>query len=138
MKAMVAGGWDYTLTPKDYAFLERTVRQLRVTEIYTDGLPGVPEQVERWGRQRALPVHRVTANFMHDGPATPEERNTSLVALARIVIVFPGGNEDLLAKARAARRQVVESPTRNPAEPARLSANARPSTAKKTKRKLSP
>ena len=113
MKAVVSGGRDYVLTESDYLFLERALRKTRMTEICTDGLPGVSAQVETWAKLRAIPVTRVTANFMHDGPATPEERNTSLVALARVVIAFPGGTaDDLIAKAKKARRTVLESPGR--------------------------
>lgn len=51
---------------------------------------------------------------MHDGPATPTERNTTLVELARTVIAFPGeaATEDLLAQARKRRLRIIESPGR--------------------------
>jgi hypothetical protein len=59
-------------------------------------------------------VQRVTATFRHDGPATPHERNATLVALARAVIAFPGdeATDDLVAQARKAKRDVFESPGR--------------------------
>lgn len=113
MNAVVAGGRDYELSPADYRFLELTLRANRVTTILTDGTPGVAEQVESWAKKWDVPVQRVTANFMHEGPATPEERNTTLVAIAKVVIAFPGGaTDDLIAKARKARRTVVESASR--------------------------
>lgn len=114
MNAIVTGGRDYALTPADYRFLERTVAMLRVKVIFTNGLPGVAEQVEPWAKRRGISVQRVTANFMHDGPATPEERNTTLVTLAKAVIAFPGesASDDLVAKARKARLSVHESPRR--------------------------
>jgi hypothetical protein len=113
MNAIIAGGQDYVLTKADYQFLEHAVAMLRVKEIYTDGTPGVAAQAEAWARRRGIGVARITANFMHDGPATPEERNTTLVALARSVIAFPGGvTDDLIVKARRARLSVHESPGR--------------------------
>jgi hypothetical protein len=114
MNAVVTGGQDYVLTRADYRILEHAVAMLRVKEIYTNGLPGVPAQIEAWARRRGIAVRRVTANFMHEGPASPEERNTTLVNLAKAVIAFPGGSEsdDLVAKARKAKRSVFESPGR--------------------------
>ncbi len=114
MNAIVTGGQDYVLTRADYRFLEHAVAMLRVKEIYTNGMPGVSEQVEAWAKRRGIAVRRVTANFMHEGPASPEERNTTLVNLAKAVIAFPGRSEgdDLVAKARKAKRSVFESPGR--------------------------
>lgn len=114
MNAIVTGGQDYVLTRADYRFLEHAVAMLRVKEIYTNGLPGVSEQVGAWARRRGIAVRRVTANFMHEGPASPEARNTTLVNLAKAVIAFSGGSEsdDLVAKARKAKRSVFESPGR--------------------------
>jgi len=114
MNAIVTGGQNYVLTRADYQFLEHTVAMLRVKDIYTDGSAGVAAQVAGWARRRGIRVHRVTANFMHEGPATPEERNTTLVNLAKAVIAFPGGSpsDDLVAKARKAKRSVFESPGR--------------------------
>jgi hypothetical protein len=114
MKAIVTGGQHYALTQADYQFLEHAVAMLRVKDIYTAGTAGVAEQIASWARRRGIRVHRVTANFMREGPATPEERNTTLVNLAKAVIAFPGGSEsdDLVAKARKAKRSVFESPGR--------------------------
>lgn len=114
MKAVVTGGQDYVLTRADYRFLEHTVAMLRVKEIYTNGMPGVSEQVEAWARRHGIAVRRVTATFMHEGPASLEERNRTLVNLAKAVIAFSGGSEsdDLVAKARKAKRSVFESPGR--------------------------
>ncbi len=74
----------------------------------------VAAQVEAWAQPRGVPVWRVTANGMHDGPATPTERNTTLVGLARTVVAFPGdaATDDLLAKARKRRLRIFESPGR--------------------------
>jgi hypothetical protein len=82
--------------------------------IYTDGSAGVADQVEAWAEHRGISVSRVTANWMHEGPATPEERNTSLVELARTVIAFPGEEptDNLLEKAQRRRLRIVESPGR--------------------------
>lgn len=114
MNAVVTGGPSYVLTEADYRFLEHAVAMLRVKEIYTNGMPGVSEQVEAWAKRRGIAVRRVMANFMREGPASPEERNTTLVNLARAVIAFPGGSEseDLVTKARKAKRSVFESPGR--------------------------
>lgn len=114
MNVVVTGGQDYMLTRADYRFLEHTVAMLRVKEIYTNGMPGVSQQIETWAKKRGIAVRQVTANFMHEGPTTLEERNTTLVRLAKAVIAFPGGSEsdDLVAKARKAKRSVWESPGR--------------------------
>ena len=111
---IVAGGRHYALTLEDLAFLERTMRALGAKEIHTDGTEGVAAQVEAWARPRGIAVWRATTNWMHGGPATRPERNTTLTGLARTVIAFPGDDatEDLLAKARKRRLRVVESPGR--------------------------
>ena len=82
--------------------------------ICTDGSSGVAERVEAWAQRRGVSVLNVTANWRHEGPATPQERNTSLVGLARTVIAFPGEEttDDLLEKARRRRLRIVESPGR--------------------------
>lgn len=127
MKAVVSGGSEYVLTDADRTFLERTVRLHGVTEIFTDGLPGASASVEAWAKSQNIAVYRVTANFMHDGPATPIERNISLVALARLFIAFPGKKtDDLVAKARKVRRRVIESPSRQLAQSSSLSPGVRP------------
>lgn len=114
MNAVVTGGRNYALTEADYRFLEHAVAMLRLKEIYTDGQPGVAEQVAAWAKRRGIAVRCVTANFMHGGPATLAERNTTLVALARAVIAFPGeeASDDLVTKAKKARLSIHESPGR--------------------------
>ena len=114
LSVIVAGGRHYALTLEDLAFLERTMRALGAKEIHTDGTEGVAAQVEAWARQHGITVWRVAANWMHDGPATRPERNTTLAGLARAVIAFPGDDatEDLLTKARKRRLRIVESPGR--------------------------
>ncbi len=115
---IVTGGRHYAVSVADFAFLERTMRKIGVKQIHTDGRDGVAAQVEAWAQPRGVPVGRVTANGMHDGPATPTERNTTLVELARTVVAFPGdaATEDLLAKARKRRLRIVESPGRQMAQ----------------------
>ena len=115
MNAIVAGGRnDYVMTRQDFRFLTTVVRALGVKTIFTDGTAGVAEQVEIWARRRGISVQRVTANFMHDGPATLPERNASLVLLAKVLIAFPGDGhtDDLMTKARKRRCVVLESPGR--------------------------
>lgn len=87
---------------------------LRVKEIWTDGSRGATEQAEHWARSRGIGVQRVTATFRHEGPASSQEQNATLVALARAVIAFPGdeANDDLVAQARKAKRDIFESPGR--------------------------
>lgn len=111
---IVSGGRHYVLSVDDFALIERTMCAVGAKVIHTDGSDGVAAQVEAWARQRGIAVWRVTANWMHDGPATPTERNTTLVTLARTVIAFPGEDvtEDLIAKARKRRLRIIESPGR--------------------------
>lgn len=111
---IVTGGRNHVLSAGDFVFIERTMRAVGAKEIYTDGSVGVAAKVEAWARRRGVPVWRVTANFMHDGPATPVERNTTLVELARTVIAFPGegATEDLITQARKRRLRIIESPAR--------------------------
>lgn len=115
---IVTGGRHHVVSAEDLAFLDRTVRELGVTAIHTDGTEGVAAQVEAWARERGLPVWRVTANRMHDGPATLPERNTTLTVLARTVIAFPGDEitEDLLEKAKKRRLRIIETPGRKMAQ----------------------
>jgi hypothetical protein len=111
---IVTGGRHHVVSAEDLAFLDRTVQALGVSAIHTDGTEGVAAQVEAWARERGLPVWHVTANWMHDGPATLPERNTTLTILARTVIAFPGDEitDDLLAKARKRRLRIIETPGR--------------------------
>lgn len=78
MNAVVTGGRNYALTEADYRFLEHAVAMLRVKEIYTDGQPGVAEQVAAWAKRRGIAVRCVTANFMHGGPARRWRSETQL------------------------------------------------------------
>jgi hypothetical protein len=111
---IVTGGPRPVLSGGDFALLERTMQTVGAKVIYVDGGSGIASQVEAWARGREVPVHRVTANWMHDGPASRTERNTTLVELARTVLAFPGDamTEDLLEKARKRRLLIVESPGR--------------------------
>jgi hypothetical protein len=86
---IVTGGRHYVLSADDFLLIEGTVRTVGAKTICTDGSAGVADQVGAWTERRSIPVLKVTANWMHEGPATPEERNTSLVELARTVIAFP-------------------------------------------------
>ena len=111
---IVTGGRHYVLSVDDFLLIEGTMRARGAKTIFTDGSAGVADQVEAWAERRGVPVLKVTANWMHEGPATPVERNTSLVELARTVIAFPGEGptDDLLEKARRRRLRIVESPGR--------------------------
>jgi hypothetical protein len=111
---IVAGGRHYVLSADDFLLIEGTMRARGAKTIYTDGSEGVADQVEAWAERQGISVSRVTANWMHEGKATPEERNTSLVELARTVIAFPGEEptDNLLEKARRRRLRIVESPGR--------------------------
>jgi hypothetical protein len=108
---IVSGGRHYILSADDFLLIEATMRAVGAKMICTDGSSGVGEQVEAWAQRRDVPVLKVTGNWRHEGPATPEERNTSLVGLARTVIAFPGEEttDDLLKKARQRRLRIVES-----------------------------
>jgi len=111
---IVTGGRHYVLSADDFLLIEGTMRAVGAKTICTDGSAGVADQVGAWAERRGIPVLKVTANWMREGPATPEERNTSLVELARTVIAFPGEGptDDLLSKARRRRLRIVESPGR--------------------------
>ena len=115
---IVTGGRHHVVSAEDLVFLDRTVRALGVTEIHTDSTEGVAAQVEAWARERGLPVWRVTANWMHDGPATLPERNSTLTGVAHTLIAFPGDavTDDLLTKARKRRLRIIESPGRKMAQ----------------------
>ena len=111
---IVTGGRHYVLSADDFLLIEGTMRARGAKMIYTDGSEGVADQVEDWAERRGISVSRVTANWLHEGPATPQERTASLVELARTVIAFPGEEptDDLLEKARRRRLRIVESPGR--------------------------
>ena len=115
---IVTGGRHHVVSVEDLAFLDRTMRALGAKEIHTDGSDGVSAQVEAWARTRGIAVWRVTANWLHDGPATATERNTTLSGIARTVIAFPGeaATEDLLNRARKRRLRIIESPSRQMAQ----------------------
>jgi hypothetical protein len=108
---IVTGGRHYVLSADDFLLIEGTMRARGAKTIYTDGSAGVADQVEVWAERRGISVSKVIENWRHDGPATPEERNTSLVELARTVIAFPGEEptDNLLEKARRRRLRIVES-----------------------------
>jgi len=114
LSVVVTGGRHYVLRADDFLLIEATIRAVGAKTICTDGSIGVAEQVEAWASQRGMPVLKVTANWLHEGPACPEARNASLVELARTVIAFPGEGptDDLLSKARRRRLRIVESPGR--------------------------
>ncbi len=127
MKAVITGGHDYRLTPRDYWFLENTARRIGLKEIYTDGRRGVAAQIEGWARPRGIPVHRVRADWVAEGNAPYPRRNTTLVNLTDAVIAFSGSADvvgDLVAKARRKKLPVHESPARQLAQMGLAAGNA--------------
>ncbi len=110
----VTGGRHTGLRADDVGWIEGTRHARGAKTISPDGSAGVADQVEAWAERRGLAVSQVTTNGRHEGPATPEERKTSLGELARTVSAFPGEapTNDLLERARRRRRRLVESPGR--------------------------
>ena len=111
---IVTGGRHHVVSVEDLAFLERTLRTLGAKEIHTAGSDGVAAQVEAGARLRGIAVRRVTAKWMHDGPANAGERTITLAGVARTVIALPdeAATEDLLTRARKRRLRIIESPSR--------------------------
>jgi hypothetical protein len=110
---MVTGG-RHVLRADDFGLIEGTRRVRGAKMGSTDGSAGVAGQVEAWAERRGFGVSNIMANWIHEGPATPEERKISLVELAGTVSAFPGEEptDDLLERARRRRRRLVESPGR--------------------------
>ena len=106
---IVTGGRHHVVSVEDLAFLERTLRTLGAKEIHTAGSDGVAAQVEAGARLRGIAVRRVTAKWMHDGPANAGERTITLAGVARTVIAFPdeAATVDLLTRARKRRLRII-------------------------------
>ncbi len=103
------GGRHHVVSVKALAFLERTLRTLGAKEIHTAGSDGVAAQVEAVARTRGIAVRRVTAKWMHDGPANVGDRTITLAGIARTVIALPdeAATEDLLTRARKRRLRII-------------------------------
>jgi hypothetical protein len=114
MNVIIAGGPDYTLSIRDYQFLEHAVSLCRAKIVHTDGRSGVAEQAEAWARRRGLVVQPITKGWAHGGEATPEERAIIMSYRAQALIVFPGDavTEQMLERARKMPLIVLESPSR--------------------------
>ncbi len=69
LSVVVTGGRHYVLRADDFLLIEATIRAVGAKTICTDGSIGVAEQVEAWASQRGMPVLKVTANWLHEGPA---------------------------------------------------------------------
>ena len=106
---IVTGGRHHVVSVEDLAFLERILRALGAKEIHTAGSDGVAAQVKAGARTRGIAVRRVTAKWMHDGPANAGERTITLAGVARTVIAFPdeAATEDLLTRARKRRLRII-------------------------------
>lgn len=71
LSVIVTGGRHHVLSAEDFLLIERTMRAVGAKTICADGSAGVADQVEAWAQRRGIPVLKVTANWMHEGPATP-------------------------------------------------------------------
>lgn len=109
---IVTGGRHCVVSVEDCAFPERTLLKTGAKQIHTDGCDRVEAQVETWVQQRGVSVWRVAANWMHDCPATPAERNVTPVELAAKAVAFPGD-----AATPGSDRESTERPSANCRKP---------------------
>ena len=130
---IVTGGRHHVVSVEDLAFLERILRALGAKEIHTAGSDGVAAQVKAGARTRGIAVRRVTAKWMHDGPANAGERTITLAGVARTVIAFPdeAATVDLLTRARKRRLRIIRKSEPTDGSPADAG-SAVPHLAKRT------
>ena len=94
MKAIIAGGRDYTPQPSDDDWLDRLISEHGITEIVSGGARGADAYGEAFARCRGIKLTIVSAEWKRYGKSAGAVRNELMAGYVSgdgIVILFPGG-----------------------------------------------
>jgi len=105
MKAIIAGGRNYTLTKKDISFLD----SLEMDEVIVGGAKGADADAKAWARSRHIRVRVFPADWEKHGRSAGPIRNGQMAAYLakqqgdKAVILFPGGRGTANMREQAGR-----------------------------------
>jgi hypothetical protein len=102
MKAIIAGGRDYSVGPKQRRWLDGVNAVLKITEVVSGGAAGADRGGEVWASLRGIPIKKFPADWKKHGKAAGPKRNGQMAAYCRArvpdepgtwdyCILFPGG-----------------------------------------------
>ncbi len=94
MKAIIAGGRTYQLTPEDLKCLDQMHTAGIITSVVHGGAPGVDTTAGKWVTLRGLAVEVFRADWARGGRSAGPIRNQAMIDYVRragVLVVFPGG-----------------------------------------------
>lgn len=111
MKLIIAGGRDYRLTERDFAWLDWL--RISVSEVVSGGAIGVDSDGEAWAERNGIPVERFPADWKAHGRAAGPIRNRKMAEYADAVVLFPGarGTASMWREARRAGIRIYDRRT---------------------------
>lgn len=109
MKVIIAGGRDYVLGTKEFAFLDEMRWEIPITEVVSGCATGADAGGEEWARVHDIPVMPFVPHWKKYGKAAGPIRNAQMAEYADALIAFPGGSgtADMVEKANAWGIEVI-------------------------------
>jgi len=124
MRAVIAGGRNYVVGPKQRRWLDGVRAALDITEVISGAAPGADAGGEKWARLRDIPVKRFPADWKTHGRSAGPKRNAAMAHYCRhgdaefickyhhddpqhAVILFPGGMGTANMKRNAAEQHLL-------------------------------
>lgn len=95
VRAIIAGGRDYLLTPQDFAWLDDLNEEFGpFAEVVSGCQQGADAGGEIWAKRRGIPVARFPADWKKLGNVAGPIRNRAMAKYAAggLCILFPGGS----------------------------------------------
>lgn len=119
--AIIAGGRDYHLGPKERRWLDGIHAVKPITMVVSGGCSGADIGGEAWADRRKIEVNRFPADWSKHGRAAGPIRNEEMLSWVRderarrghhrmrdLLILFPGGKGTANIKALAMSEEFVE------------------------------
>ena len=91
MRAIIAGGRDYTCQPGDFKRLDELRREYGIDEVVSGCARGADTLGERWAERHGIKIKRFPAEWSKFGRSAGYLRNCKMGRYADMCILFPGG-----------------------------------------------
>lgn len=110
MKAIIAGGRNFTPEKDHYKWIVEMLVKYHVSEVVSGSCSGADRFGERAANHYSLKVTRFPAEWDKYGKSAGPKRNEKMAEYADICILFPGGRgtADMKARAKAHGLEVVD------------------------------
>jgi hypothetical protein len=118
--AIIAGGRDYHLGPKERRWLDGINAAKTITMVVSGGAPGADTGGEVWADRRKIEVNRFPADWKKHGKAAGPLRNEAMLEWVRderarrghrapsLLILFPGGKGTANIRALAMSEEFID------------------------------